>query len=144
MKENPNPNLPKEDRVYEGDEILKRTGDVSNFKELEKFSWETIPNEKDILLQGAPSQIYQLHASFFRKEETIKNEEKEKLIERYGNESDKVIDGVDKEVLEYQNETYIEYNLEGKIVGYGRKKIPMVKSKYEEDIFVNKHTSVWG
>lgn len=39
-------------------------------------------------------------------------------------------------------ENYIEYSRTGQIIKGAEKKI--IRSKYEEDVFVNNHTTVWG
>jgi len=47
-----------------------------------------------------------------------------------------------KEILFAQTEEYIEYSADGKVIKGVEKAIP--RSKYEEDKYINNHTSVWG
>ncbi len=51
MKEDPTPNK-SEDSVYKGDDILKKTGEVMKFKELEKFALEHQKENEEFIFQG--------------------------------------------------------------------------------------------
>lgn len=41
-----------------------------------------------------------------------------------------------------QTEAFVQYTPDGRVIQGGPK--PVVRTKYEEDVFINNHTSVWG
>lgn len=61
-------------------------------------------------------------------------------MDKYGGEEH--LQAPPKELLLAQSEVYVEYNRKGKVLkGVER---AAVKSKYEEDVYPNNHTCVWG
>lgn len=61
-------------------------------------------------------------------------------MERYGGEEH--LQAPPKTLLLAQTEDYVEYSRSGKVIKGAEKLI--IRSKYEEDVFINNHTSVWG
>jgi len=64
---------------------------------------------------------------------------KKELLEKYGGEEHME---APRELLLSQNENYVEYTRDGRILK-GRDRA-YVKSKYEEDILPGNHSSIWG
>lgn len=61
-------------------------------------------------------------------------------MEKYGGEEH--LEAPPKTLLLAQTEEYIEYSRSGKVVK-GMEKFK-ARSRYEEDVFLNNHTTVWG
>ena len=64
------------------------------------------------------------------------------MLERYGNAAAAAGDAVPRELLLGQTEAYQEFDRTGRLVRGGEAAVP--RSKYEEDVLVNNHTSVFG
>lgn len=65
---------------------------------------------------------------------------KEHIVEKYG--GDEHLQAPPKSLLLAQTEEYIEYSRSGKVIK-GMEK-PKARSIYEEDVYINNHTTVWG
>ncbi|KAG8679531.1 mRNA splicing protein, partial [Ceratobasidium sp. 395] len=62
------------------------------------------------------------------------------ILAKYGGEE--YLEKAPKELLAGQTEDYVEYSRTGKVIK-GRERAK-AKSKYDEDVFVNNHTAIWG
>lgn len=79
-----------------------------------------------------------LRREFQTKKEVLTGQKKKDILERYGNAST----DVPEELLLGQTEAYQEYDRAGRLVKGTERAVP--RSKYEEDVFSNNHTTVWG
>lgn len=61
-------------------------------------------------------------------------------MEKYGNASTE--DDIPMEILLGQSERQVEYDRSGRIIK--GQEVILPKSRYEEDVYANNHTSVWG
>ena len=52
------------------------------------------------------------------------------------------MDAPPRELIFAQTEDYVEYNRHGKVLKGDEN--PVVRSRYEEDVLINNHTSIWG
>jgi pre-mRNA-processing factor SLU7 len=91
-------------------------------------------------LQSAPSQAELLFRDFRNKKENLKSRTKEAIMEKYGGEEH--METAPRELLLAQTEQYVEYSASGKVIK-GQEQAE-AKSKYEEDVYINNHTQVWG
>lgn len=87
-----------------------------------------------------PTKLELLQKEYDKKKDQFKSQVHQSILERYGGEEH--LQAPPKTLLLAQTEDYIEYARDGKIIK-GREK-EVVRSKYEEDVLINNHTSVWG
>ncbi|KAM1923986.1 hypothetical protein ACFX15_021823 [Malus domestica] len=128
MREDPLPDADPNDKFYGGDNKYRVSGQALEFKQLNIHAWEALEKGQDIHMQAAPSQAELLYKNF----KVIK--------EKYGNAATE--EQLPKELLLGQSENQVEYNRAGRVVRGMETSLP--KSKYEEDVYINNHTSVWG
>jgi pre-mRNA-processing factor SLU7 len=104
------------------------------------FAWEASEHGTDIHPNVDPTKLELMYKEFRSKKKNFKNEQQQSILEKYGGEEH--LDAPPKEMLLAQTEHYVEYSRTGAVIkGQERAK---VKSRYEEDVFINNHTSVWG
>ena len=75
-----------------------------------------------------------------QRKEDFNHEIKQDILDIYGGEE--YLKVPDKEFIYSQNESYVEYSRTGRIIK-GHERAP-VKSRYEEDQYINNHVTVWG
>jgi len=140
MRENPYEGKNPDDVTFAGDNFMRTTGDSQNFYEMQHFAWEACHDKPDIPnIFAEPSQAAVLFESYKQKKRELEENVKTKLIKEYGGDQHTKVPP--KMLLIGQTEVYQEYTPDGSIVK-GNETIP--KSKYEEDVHINNHTSVWG
>ncbi|KAJ3127094.1 mRNA splicing protein [Nowakowskiella sp. JEL0407] len=140
MRDNPLPDKDVSELTYAGDNFVRWTGDAVKMSELQSFAWQAADRGKEVHLTSNPTQGELLFKEYQKKKEKVQDTHKESILKRYGGEEH--LNAPPKELLLAQTEQYVEYSQSGRIVkGQERAK---VKSKYEEDVFVLNHTTVWG
>lgn len=140
MREDPLPDTDPNEKFYGGDNQFRSSGQAQEFKQLNIHAWEAFEKGQDIHLQAAPSQAELLYKEFQVKKEKLKSQTKEDIVDKYGNAASE--DKPPMELLMGQTEMLVEYDRAGRVIKGQEKAVP--KSKYEEDVFINNHTSVWG
>ena len=126
---------------YLGDNFVRYSGDAKDFARSQIFAWEAAEKGVSIHTQADPTKLELLNREFHEKKDQFVKTIQEQLVERYGGEEH--FNSIPRElVVEAQTEHYVEYNRFGKVIK-GDQRATM-KSKYNEDIFENEHTSVWG
>ena len=65
---------------------------------------------------------------------------RKKMLEKYGTQEH--LSAPSKDLLLAQTEAYVEYSRDGRVLKGQERAI--AKSKYQEDVFINNHTAVWG
>ncbi|CAN6452080.1 unnamed protein product [Victoria cruziana] len=140
MREDPLPDADPNDKFYEGDNQYRASGQALEFKQLNIHAWEAFGKGQDIHMQAAPSQAELLYKEFKEKKEKLKSQMMGTIMEKYGNAASE--EEIPKELLLGQSEREIEYDRSGRIIKGLEKALP--KSKYEEDVHINNHASVWG
>lgn len=142
MRDNPYKNDPQkaEESTFVGDNFVRLTGDAQKFYEMQKFAWDAFEAGNESHLQAVPSQA----ESAFKQVKTQGTEDKKKqmeaLLEQYGGKEH--LTAPPKDVVA-QTEQYFEYGPDGKVIK-GDEPERIVRSKWEEDVFLNNHTKVWG
>lgn len=91
-------------------------------------------------LLAEPTKLEMLQKEYDKKKDQFKSQVQASVLEKYGGEEH--LQAPPKTLLLAQTEDYVEYSRSGKVIKGQEKEI--VKSKYEEDVYINNHTSVWG
>ena len=160
MRDNPNPDGGNPaDLPFAGDNFTRVTGDAIRFAEEQLFSYDAAERGEDTNMIAAPSQVEMLHKKYKQEKEARERERRQQLLEKYGTGDASYIgaqeqssadsrSGKDDETKKMaaifsQSEEYVEYGKDGRVIG-GNVAHGVKRSKWEEDVFVNNHTSVWG
>ncbi|UPR00277.1 pre-mRNA-processing factor SLU7 [Chloropicon primus] len=138
MRADPNPDLPDSEKKFRGDAHLLKEGEVQAWNRLVLHS-QLGSTSQESHMQALPSQAEALYKEFKAKKEKVVAKSKTNIEDVYGNAASKA--KVDQRLLRGQTERYVEYNRRGQVVKGEEAK---VTSRYEEDVFVNNHKSVWG
>ncbi|XVF38460.1 hypothetical protein REPUB_Repub20aG0104300 [Reevesia pubescens] len=140
MREDPLPDADPNEKFYEGDNQYRTSGQALEFKQLNVHAWEAFDKGQDIHMQAAPSQAELLFRNYKVIKEKLKSKTKDTIMEKYGNAATE--EEIPMELLLGQSERQVEYDRAGRVIKGMETSLP--KSKYEEDVFINNHTSVWG
>ncbi|CAA2970304.1 Hypothetical predicted protein [Olea europaea subsp. europaea] len=140
MREDPLPDADPNEKFYAGDNQNRVSGQALEFKQLNIHAWEAFDKGQDVHMQAAPSQAELLHRNFKINKEKLKSHTKDTIMEKYGNAATE--ETLPRELLLGQSEKEVEYDRAGRIIK--GQEISLPKSKYEEDVYINNHTSVWG
>ncbi|KAF5741900.1 pre-mRNA-splicing factor SLU7 [Tripterygium wilfordii] len=140
MREDPLPDADPNEKFYLGDNQYRHSGQALEFKQLNMHSWEAFEKGQDIHMQAAPSQAELLYKNYKVIKEKLKHRTKDTIMEKYGNAANE--EEIPRELLLGQSEKEVEYDRAGRIIKGQEAALP--KSKYEEDVHINNHTSVWG
>lgn len=119
---------------------MRFSGDTQQHANAQLFAWEAHEKGVDVHLLAEPTKLELLKQEYDKKRDELKDKARDSIIERYGGEVH--LEAPPKTLLLAQTEHYVEYSRYGKIVkGQDRQ---VIRSKYEEDIYPNNHTLVWG
>ncbi|KAH8929321.1 hypothetical protein BT69DRAFT_1311224 [Atractiella rhizophila] len=140
MREAPDKNVNPEDAVFAGDMFERSSGEAKNVQALQLFAWQSEARGNNVHVNANPTQAQLLHNKFMEKKEELKETGRRSILDKYGGEE--YLEKVPKELLAGQREDYVEYSRTGEVVR-GLEKVKM-RSKYDEDVYHNNHTSVWG
>ncbi|KAI3523910.1 hypothetical protein L1887_02416 [Cichorium endivia] len=140
MREDPLPDMDPNEKFYAGDNQNRVSGQALEFKQLNIHAWEAFEKGNDVHMQAAPSQAELLYKNYKVNKEKLKSQVKETVLEKYGNAAADV--ALPRELLLGQSEREVEYDRAGRIIKGQEMAVP--KSKYEEDVYINNHTCVWG
>lgn len=125
---------------YKGENFVRFTGDTTKHATAQLFAWEAYEKGVDVHLLAEPTKLELLQKEYDKKKEQFKSRVQEDVLQKYGGEEH--LQAPPKTLLLAQTEDYVEYSRSGKIIKGQEKEI--IRSKYEEDVFINNHTSVWG
>ncbi|CAL9757523.1 unnamed protein product [Musa acuminata subsp. burmannicoides] len=140
MREDPIPDSDPNEKFYEGDNQNRLSGQALEFKQLNIHAWEAFEKGQDIHMQAAPSQAELLFKNYKVIKDKLKNNTKDTIMEKYGNAASE--EALPRELLLGQSEREVEYDRAGRIIRGQETSLP--RSKYEEDVYINNHTTVWG
>lgn len=125
---------------YKGENSVRFSGDTQQHANAQLFAWEAHEKGVDVHLLAEPTKLELLKQEYDKKRDELKDKARDSIIERYGGEEHLEVPSTS--LLLAQTEHYVEYSRYGKIIkGQDRQ---VIRSKYEEDIYPNNHTSVWG
>jgi len=141
MRENPFANVPgkeMEAAKFSGENFIRYTGEVVEANQAQVFAWQARCKGIDIHSLAEPTKLEALKREYEKQVAETKDDNKKKLLEKYGEQSA----APSKELLLAQTENYVEYNRKGKLIKGAER--PIAKSRYDEDIYPGNHTSVFG
>lgn len=166
MRDNPNPEVSAEELQFAGDNFARISGDAVNLAEAQLFAWDAQgKGVGEIHPQANPSQVELLKKQFKTKSFDLKAQRKKAVLDKYG--GSEYLDGAgglagdsNNDHTETRNNSIAaaerkarfgvsvaaeEYTRDGRLIqgGVAAKRVAL-KSKYEEDVFINSHTTVWG
>ncbi|GKY91067.1 hypothetical protein MPSEU_000079500 [Mayamaea pseudoterrestris] len=161
MRDNPNPEISIEESEFAGDGFQRATGDTVGLAETSLFAWDAERKGVDLHPIANPSQAELLKKEFKAKATDIKLQRKQALFDKYGGKEhldgngglataslqDKSSAAIpDRKVRFGVDVTPKEYNQDGRLLKQGGKEVRQEarKSKYEEDVYMNGHTTVFG
>jgi len=138
MRENP---LPGNDTYDKGnDNFVRSTGDARKLAELQLYQFEAYDKGQNLHMNADPTTVEVMNKMYREKKEKLKDGKANKILEKYGGQEH--MEAPPAELLYAQTETYVEYDRSGGVKRGGEKAI--ARSKYEEDVYTNNHTAVWG
>lgn len=140
MRENPNPAKAPEDLEFAGENFIRYSGDTQRHATAQLFAWEAHGKGVDVHVLAEPTKLELLQNEYDTRKEEFKDSVKDNVLKKYGGEE--YLQVPPKQLLLAQTETYTEYSRDGKIIKGAEKQI--IRSRYEEDAYINNHTSVWG
>ncbi|KAL3907397.1 MAG: hypothetical protein SGARI_003556, partial [Bacillariaceae sp.] len=150
---------------FVGDNFARISGDAVELATTQLFAWDAADKGvNELHPQANPSQVELLKKKFKSKSAEIKMQKKKKVLDKYG--GGEYLDGsgglanaieektdptaqtnaVQERKIRFGVSTAAEeYNRDGRMIkGAAKAKMVAQKSKYEEDIFINGHNTVWG
>ncbi|ALC45524.1 Slu7 [Drosophila busckii] len=140
MRDNPNPAMPAEECEFAGENFVRFSGDTTAQATAQLFAWEAHGKGVDVHLLAEPTKLELLQKEYEQKKEQFKSSTKTNIVETYGGEEH--LQAPPKSLLLAQTEEYIEYSRSGKVIKGIEK--PKARSIYEEDVYINNHTTIWG
>lgn len=140
MRDDPLKHLKEEEKgSFRGDNFVRNAGDAKSFTELMIFAWDSYKHGEKIHDTAQPTQALKMWNVFKQRSKDLKAEQQKELLQNYGGEEHL---NPPKELLFAQNENYVEYSRDGRVLK-GRERA-LAKSKYEEDILLGNHSSIFG
>ena len=155
MRENPTPNDHPSDafvasgegggkssalQKFAGDNVNRGTGDAVGFERLMGHSAAAFDKGQEIHPQAGPSAAELLYKQFREKKSALSQSTKSSILDKYGDASEKT--PAPEGLLLGQTEAYSEYDRAGRLLRGAERAAQ--KSRYEEDIYDQNHTAVWG
>ncbi|CAO3600370.1 unnamed protein product [Absidia cylindrospora] len=140
MRDNPLKDNPEDQVSFAGDNFTRHSGDAPEMAKVQMFAWQAGDRGSQVHLQANPTQIALLHKDYEAKKDSVRGSTQKGILEKYGGAEH--LESLPKELLLAQSENYVEYSRTGRVIK-GQEKA-QARSKYEENVFVNNHHSVWG
>ncbi|XP_060076549.1 pre-mRNA-splicing factor SLU7-like [Ylistrum balloti] len=142
MRQNPFENTSRDQSEvkFTGDNFVRFSGDAHEFSKKQVFAWDAYESGTEVHLQADPTKLELLSKEVDKRKDTFKTTAKDSILAKYGGEEH--LEAPSKQLLLAQTENYVEYSRHGTIIK-GQEK-GAIRSKYEEDMYNNNHTSVWG
>lgn len=161
MRDNPTPGGGNPAELpYAGDNFTRVTGDAVRFAEEQLFSYAAAERGEDANMAAAPSRAELLHRQHKAQAEAAERARRQQLLDTYGTGDAHYIGAdsaassdasasaaaaaADAATVFSQTEEYVEYGRDGRVVGGSAAARGPRRSRWEEDVLVNNHTSVWG
>lgn len=140
MRQNPLAHLKDEEQgAFKGDNYVRNAGDTKKLAELTVFAWDAYKHGEKIHDFAQPTQASKMHDIFKNRSQNLKETQQKELMDKYGGEEHME---APREIIYSQNDNYVEYSRDGRVLK-GRERA-YEKSKYEEDVMIGNHSSVWG
>ena len=142
MRKNPYEGTGKssEEVDYAGDNFVRISGQTVDHAKSTLFAWDASRKGLDVHVLAEPTKLEVLKKEFEKKKGEFKTDVNKSILDKYGGAEH--LDAPPRELIFSQTEDYVEYSRHGKVVKGEAPKV--VRSSYEEDVYINNHTSVWG
>lgn len=152
MRMNPHPDERPEDLDFAGDNFVRHTGDALKLAQTQVLCWEMQDRGEDVDMISNPSAAELIQRQFVEKKKDLDDSKRKQILEKY-------LDGkanptLDPRLRLGQTEAYVEYSRDGKMIkgpnigpngeGGGGGGNVVARTKYEEDVFTNNHSGIWG
>lgn len=162
MRDNPNPEVPSEEAQFAGDNFARISGDAVNLAQTQMFAWDAAEKSgrDELHAQANPSQVELLKKKFQDKSSQLAVQKKRKVLDKYGGQQyldgsgglATVLEGgeissADSRKIRFGASTVNqEYSRDGRLLkgAAAKPKQVALTSKYEEDVYINGHYTVWG
>lgn len=142
MRANPYPNANPDEIPFAGDNFVRYSGDAVTLAQNQVLCWEMQEQGVTAIdVISNPSQAELLHKQYVEKKKTMESSKKDALLAKYTD--GKALPILDPRLRLGQTEAYVEYGVDGR-VKTSNMDHAVVRTKYEEDIYHQNHTSVWG
>eukprot|EP00095_Tigriopus_kingsejongensis_P000600 maker-scaffold95_size379157-snap-gene-2.35 protein:Tk00600 transcript:maker-scaffold95_size379157-snap-gene-2.35-mRNA-1 annotation:"pre-mrna-splicing factor slu7-like" len=125
---------------YAGDNFVRISGDTVGHAKSQLFAWEAGGKGLDVHALAEPTKLEALKKEYTTKKDTFKEVAKDSILDKYGGHEH--LEAPPRELIFAQTEDYVEYTRHGQVLKGEESKV--VRSRYEEDVYLNNHTSVWG
>ena len=117
------------------------SGEMDEINRLQKFAEKVDKTgELDINLQSNPTAGALLHKKYTTDKDMKRDAAQQTILDKYGGSDH--LKSLPPE-LQHESEMYVEYDKTGKVVKGGAPPV-IVRSRYEEDIYPQNHSSVFG
>jgi len=142
MRKNPYEGTGKasEEVDYAGDNFVRISGDTVTHAQSTMFAWDASRKGLDVHVLAEPTKLEVLKKEFEKKKGEFKTEVNKSILDKYGGEEH--LEAPPRELIFSQTENYVEYSRHGKVVKGDAPTV--VRSSYEEDVYINNHTATWG
>ncbi|KAK9767928.1 mRNA splicing protein [Basidiobolus ranarum] len=141
MRDNPTKDVAPDNLLYAGDNFVRYSGDSTQMAKMQLFAWQASDRgNENVHLQANPTQGELLHKEYLEKKDKLRDTTRDSILDKYGGVEH--LEAPPKELLLAQTENYVEYSRTGRVIKGQERAV--AKSKYEEDVYINNHTSVWG
>lgn len=140
MRDNPNPSKNPEESEFAGENFVRFSGDTTKHSQAQMFAWDAYGKGVDVHLLAEPTKLELLQHEYEKKKDQFKAQTKNTIVDAYGGEEH--LQAPPRSLLLAQSEEYVEYSRGGKVIR-GQEKVPN-RSRYEEDVRINNHTTTWG
>lgn len=124
------------------DSFVHQSGAVQSFYQMQGFSFTAYEKGQSIHMQALPSQAELVYKKYLEKKDEINQQSKNSILQKYG-EQEKY-QASDPSLIFGQTEQFLEYTHDGTLLDPKAKEKLIPSTKYEEDVYINNHTSVWG
>jgi len=141
MRLNPNPEIDPEQADFAGENFVRYSGETRDLASLQLYEFGANEKGEEVHLQAAPTQAQYAHNQFKEKKEMLTSSKQQQLLQKYGG-AEHIQASLPAELKYGQTEAYLEYNRDGSLIKGHEETVP--RSKYQEDVFPQNHTSVWG
>lgn len=142
MRENPfkESNLSSHEVPFAGENFVRSSTDTSAMACSQLFAWDVYNKGIDVHLQGEPTKLELLYKQVNDRKKEFQIINRKDILGEYGGEEHFI--KPDDELLTYSSEKFVQFTGTGKRIG--DKSSGIVRSRYQEDVFLKDHTSVWG
>lgn len=122
--------------------FMRASGDAAEFERAQRYAWESQErgDKNKTHLQANPTSGEYFRRKEQEEREKVRESRRNALLAKYGGEQH-LQPSQFRDTAVVESEKYFEYDASGGVKGRPQQK---ATSKYQEDVFINNHTSVWG